>query len=582
MRDRMRILKKRTVRNNILRMASFFLVLIIVISVFVYNNAKTILLRELEENSLSITMNYASQIDDYIISMKKMMAALCSDGMINFYVESPSSAPAVFSNLHSSIQTQIQTLSYSLDSVYSIYVVSMRDRSYIDGDGYNPLDSLTDTSWMDADIDYSTPITIMPRSVRNIYPFVLTFIKKLGSGDHEGYVVLNMDIKKIPVLKNLNRSDDQIFIVTDGQEVLYRRMKRSLYEPIDAFPALVYFDAGAAEKSVIVERSERPFSFVQIHSDHYNWSYVTVINLHQYLRSLSAQRIALASFAGILMLVFVLVAVIVVLSAYRPIQRVLDVIENPGDWMTAEKHTSAEVKQIAEQIVRYVQTNTALSDELQRQLNVLNDVRLWAMQSQINPHFIFNTLNLIHAECVKQLGYKNHISTIIIAFSRLIRYALRAETLVPFSDEITHARLFLDILHDKYGDDFQSSVDIPDVFQGVMVPKLLLQPVIENAVEHGADFDGKGPLRVALSASLSESENGRNVSIVIWDNGVGMSGEQVAALRRSLAACDDMGEEKIGLRNDAARLRLLYGDEAGFEIESVWGEGTAVTIVLPA
>ena len=306
-----------------------------------------------------------------------------------------------------------------------------------------------------------------------------------------------------------------------------------------------------------------------------------VIYLQQYLSSLTAQRIALASFSGALMLVFVIVAVIAALSAYRPIQKILDVIDDPKSWLAAEDYSTVEVKQIAEQVVRYVQANTALSDELQRQLNVLNDVRLWAMQSQINPHFIFNTLNLIHAECVRQLGYKNHISATIIAFSKLIRYALYSEALVPFSDEVTHAQLFLDILRDKYGDDFQASVDIPASCLDTMVPKLLLQPVIENTVEHGADFEQRGPLHVALSASTEETGKARRLRIVVRDDGIGMDEAQCDALQRCFADCSDFGDEKIGLRNIAARLRLLYGDEAEFDIESRCDAGTTVTITLP-
>ena len=93
---------------------------------------------------------------------------------------------------------------------------------------------------------------------------------------------------------------------------------------------------------------------------------------------------------------------------------------------------------------------------------------------------------------------------------------------MPFSDEITHARLFLDILCDKYGDDFQASVDIPEACLNTMVPKLLLQPIIENTVEHGADFERRGPLHVTLSASMEEAEDACRLHIVVRDDGIGM------------------------------------------------------------
>ncbi len=584
MRDLWRILKKRTVWLNLLRLLAVFLVIILCIILFVYSNAKRILEEELVSSSRNAAMTQATQLDDHISTLSKAVATLCANNLVEFYVELPASSTLLFDGIHTAIRSQIQTLVNSYESVYSVQIISMQDDSCITNTGYFPLDQVVDTAWLEhlpASADDAS-VSILPlRKYDDTYPFVMTFVKSVGASDRKGYVALNMNIKKMPTLMGIKDTEDAIYIVSDDGQVLYRSLMRGLGETVRDVAELSSFGQQTGNASYLVADGLNPYVYTQIHSDKGDWYYISINRLDQYLDRLTAQRMVLAAFSVVIMLVFLLVGVIFVFNAYKPIQKILNIMDDPHNWITTEGYTSAEVKQITEQVVRYVQTNTTLSNELQTQLNVLKDVRLWAMQTQLNPHFIFNTLNLIHVECVHQLGYKNSISATILSFSKLIRYALYSETSVSFATELEHARIYLELLKERYGDSFSYEISVDNACMPATVPKLLLQPILENTTEHGADFDHKGRLTVRLTASVTRHQDTEYMQISIADDGIGMDEAQLSHLRNHLATSADHTDAHIGLRNVANRLRLLYADETQVSVDSVSGEGTCVTLRLP-
>ncbi len=201
--------------------------------------------------------------------------------------------------------------------------------------------------------------------------------------------------------------------------------------------------------------------------------------------------------------------------------------------------------------------------------------KLQQLRSQINPHFLFNTLNVIMYTSQKEGAERTH--ALIGSLSRLFRYALGSnESQVPLLREVQIVDEFYALYRARFGErlgmrwHISPEVDLPDT----LVPSFILQPLVENAFKHGI-----APKEEGGCVDIHIQEEGGALKITVADDGVGMSPETLEALRNNLKNPPITGEH-IGVYNVAARLRL-WGKEYGMEIESEQGRGTAAVLRLP-
>jgi two-component system LytT family sensor kinase len=206
--------------------------------------------------------------------------------------------------------------------------------------------------------------------------------------------------------------------------------------------------------------------------------------------------------------------------------------------------------------------------KLEEQKRLLLEARLDALQRQINPHFLFNTLNSI-ASLVRMNPEMAREMTVKLA--NILRALLRDhDTYVPLSEELAFTDDYLDIEVVRYGaDKLRVEKEIDPGTLGVLVPSILLQPLIENSIKHGLEPRIRGG-----TVTLRSRRNGDRVTIEVADDGVGMGAKPASALRRTGAG--------IGMKNVRERLEVLYGNQARFEVVSNPGRGTLVTIEIPA
>lgn len=581
---------KRAVWRNFCYIFIFFLIVTLFIAVFMYSHTKNTLETELLKSNEDLAEGYAEQMDAFFISLNRLNATLAINQLINSYIASPRLSPVIFSGLRESIRSQLETAVYSADYIESIYVVSPADDQYISKDGYRALSALDveDRGWRGMLSDALVPGTpaVFTRRVNDVYPYVLSYVTPVAGGENIGYIIVNVNVKYFPSLTRKSRADVlSTYVITEDGQILYRSMKRGLLEELSNVPELASFRPGESRKSCLVNDRE-PYAYSQIYSSAHHYYYVTVTRLTEYTQSLSMQQRFLTAFSCALLAMFSLAAIFLCLRAQKPIRSLLSLLENPKNMAYQADYSTLEIKQISERFIRYIQANTALSEELQTQMEVLSDVRLWALQSQINPHFIFNTLNLIHCECVQALGYRNSASDLILKFSKLIHYALYSNHLVPLEQEITYTKIFADILCRRYGDSIQIAVEIPSDCLNAMVPKLLFQPLIENSAQHGADFAHGRTLHIIVRAKRAEKDDPDGeispaIRFTVEDDGTGIAPDELETLRRKLLEYDRKSKNSIGLSNVAARLRLLYPNESEVLIESKQYEGTCVSIEFP-
>ena len=210
-----------------------------------------------------------------------------------------------------------------------------------------------------------------------------------------------------------------------------------------------------------------------------------------------------------------------------------------------------------------------LIDEVYVNKIALKEYELKALQAQINPHFLYNTLSMMNWMAIR--SNQMEISKVTLALSTFYRTALsKGEDVVTVENCIQNMQAYLEIQLTMHDNNFTVDWDIDPTIKNEKMPKLLLQPVVENAIEHGIDEKEDGDKKIFLSFR----GNGDDVVITVRDNGMGMPQEKAETLVTYQA-------KGYGLKNVNDRIRLLYGEKYGIQIFSAPDEGTTVVMRFP-
>ena len=240
----------------------------------------------------------------------------------------------------------------------------------------------------------------------------------------------------------------------------------------------------------------------------------------------------------------------------------------------APETSVAELHELTESLNSMAGRLQDLIDENRREQENLKKSELRALQAQINPHFLYNTLDAI--VWLAEAGQTREVIHITRALSDFFRISLsQGKDWIPLSEEIKHLTGYLTIQKIRYRDILDYQIEIPDELGSCQVLKLLMQPLVENAIYHGIKHRrGRGLVKV------TGRMEGAWLILQVQDNGAGMSPERLLQVRDGLSG--DGGESAgYGLFNVNKRIQLYYNQPQGVWIESQVGEGTTVTLKLP-
>ncbi|NLG83212.1 MAG: sensor histidine kinase [Firmicutes bacterium] len=218
---------------------------------------------------------------------------------------------------------------------------------------------------------------------------------------------------------------------------------------------------------------------------------------------------------------------------------------------------------------------TLIEDVYHSRLNEL-EAELKALQAQINPHFLFNTLNIINSLAI--ISGVDSISQVITDLRDFFRYTMITEqTTVTLGEEIEQVKRYMAIQRLRFGERIEFEIDVPTELWGQPIVKLILQPLVENACLHGLEPNSGHIWKITIKARSTEEF----LLLEVADNGVGINRETLAEIQAVLEGKIAPPERYIGLRNVHERIRLRYGNAFGLRLESVEGQGTVVTLRLP-
>lgn len=429
-----------------------------------------------------------------------------------------------------------------------------------------------DPSLLDAyaEESYSAPHVVS--LFDSFYPWVVTTVAPLAAQENEEWVALDIRFSSISAYINdvgIGQRGYCFLLDTDGniiyhpqQQLLYSNLKQEDVELIAQMS-----DGATVEGNVI-------YSVQTLENG--RWRVVGVSYVRELINDSVWEVTQILSFTAAV-IVIVAVASSLLLSSVlsRPIQGLAGAMrdfERDADNFTYKPVGGArEVRELSDSFGHMVIQIQQLMDTVRSEEINLRKTELRALQAQINPHFLYNTLDSIAWMC--EQGRNTEAVQMVNALARLFRISIsRGHELIPIRSELQHAESYLQIQSHRYKNQFRYSFKVDEACLDYLCNKITLQPIIENAIYHGING-----LVDAGEICITVRFDGEDILFVVEDNGNGMEPEQVQAIL-SKARSDYAG---IGIKNVDDRLKIYFGARYGLTIESVPDEGTQVYIRMP-
>lgn len=283
--------------------------------------------------------------------------------------------------------------------------------------------------------------------------------------------------------------------------------------------------------------------------------------------------------AGLAMILLSIISTVIITNYLtKPLERLVIVmkrIKNGDRGLRATVESNDEIGELSENFnSMLLQIERLIANEYEAKI-LKNQAEYKALQAQINPHFLHNTLDTMSG--IARMKNCPEVSELCIALSHIFRYSIdMKDSLSSVQKELSHLTNYLFVMNVRMQNSMKVNIDICEEHRNILIPRLSLQPIVENAINHGLK-NKRGEKLISLYTLESENE----ITIVVEDNGVGMNLEEINGL--FIKSENDVLEKEnsIGLFNIHARLRILFGEEYGISIESVIGQGSKISVHVP-
>lgn len=575
-------------RFNSILVKSFVIILAFLIGIFtvvmlaVYREMDGIITEEVGNASTNSLTKTKERVDVVMEEVVKISGQLSLDEDIQRFMLPDTNE--LFEHTQTvNVKKKIEMYSGVFDYIDSIYIYSNKSKYIVTNDGGGKIEEFEDTNWLEnlTEREYE-PARMISRTKNNGYPKLISYIQPLRLTQMQflGGIIVNIDIDKMGdlVVSNIKDSSENLMIVDNRNNILFSSQQMYLRKKWNKVEFYKDIDFKSVGGYMVVNDGEQDILIAVSASDKFDWYYISAIPMSSY----EEYRESIWYFYITLCILGVVLSVIgafcISVYCYKPVQKILELVKNPDMYHANFREDTGfredETWEITRNIVRNLYSNRQMQEEMKRYTDVIDKAQLTALQAQISPHFLYNTLENIRWRAM-ELGHgDNDVSHIILNLSEMLRTSLDIdEQIISVRDEVHNAKLYVEILQLRYEDKLKVLWDVEENVLDCPIVKVSLQPLIENAVYHGIK-----PLRRQGIISIRAFQRDSRLMVEVEDNGVGMSQEEVNRLNEDLNEKYVLKEEHIGIRNVNQRIRLLLGDEARIEVQSQENVGTKVTL----
>lgn len=308
------------------------------------------------------------------------------------------------------------------------------------------------------------------------------------------------------------------------------------------------------------------------------FKYLAFVPREDWNREIVNLRNDIALVAAIAVAAMLILSFLFMEHIYRPMYRLLSAmkqfaVKKDFGYQIEEKRKD-EFGILFEGFNRMTQNLQQLVKNLYEEKLLKQEFELRLMQSKINPHFLYNTLNSIYS--IAKIHGVREVSEMTYALSHFFRHSLKGDDWITVKEMLDHIEYYLRIQKIRYRDKFEVAIDVEDELMEMPILKLLLQPLVENAIIHGIEMKkGKGTIEV------TGYRTGDDVVFAVSDDGLGMTPERLEEVRKHLESGMQSSDDIFALTNVNNRIKHYYGQQYGLQIYSQPGQGTTLEVILP-
>ena len=561
---------------------------ILLVNIVYYYNTSKLVRHNVESMTRANLEQTKVSLDVWLDSYEDILFQVYTDDYIVELVDEINAGEDVANN-RKKLRKTLRGLFYTKDYVKSIAIITESGELAF----YDQLTaSTTHTSWLDSmalsqnelyeEINNDNKTHLFSTGEKVVFGSNSCYLFHIGHRliDYRdvpkkcGIVVVSMDVELLEEVCSMPTENGMNFIV-DGSGYLV-----SCFNSDQVGKIIVSEHAAEEEKKAAYRRiaektgmlGNGELSIYSVYDEKTGWEIIRATNQDELVRGLHRQQKMLGFIILLSLLAVLLIMVSQVTRMTGSIKRVVETMRKAGKGDLAvrvkpDKIRPTEIEIIAEEF-------NSMMDKLKNSVEKQKNAEIAALEAQINPHFLYNTLDTINWMAIDKDEYE--ISNMIATLARILRYGISdSNGIVKVKDEVDWLKQYIFLQQMKLKNSFHCSINVEPEIMGIFIHKLLLQPFVENAILHG--FKGVDRTH-SLHMDMKQEQN--FVKIEIKDNGRGIPSEIVQEMNAGIFRQTD-DRNHIGMENAITRIRMYYGERAKVVVESQIGQGTSVQIWIP-
>lgn len=548
----------------------------IVLSIMFYSNTLKNIREEITLENSYIFDNSVNIIDRTLMEVDTLSSSLASNESTQLYT---------INNVSTDSFKTISRLAKTLPIIYryidSIYIYSEQTDTVIMDNNSIPLSDLSDTDWINAYRAVTSPKgTIIPRSKNNVYPQLITIIKPIYVADEKkGAIIMNINAQSIyNSMLYQQYKDGRLFFLVNADNKIIISSELSYFNTYPDDIGLNTLTIESNPKNSVYEINDKNYVVLSGDSTISDYKYISAYPLELYEHKLSTMKLQIIGILLLLMIIIFILAYVASVRSYSPLNEIISFLDNsqpPAD--SIEEEDKNELMYIINSIQTHINDKTKMAEILEERMKLLRKSQYDMLQTQINPHFLYNTLETINWMAYNMSNSENPVSKSLINLASFFRNTLTSGYFVSIENEIKYTNEYVNILALRYGDLFDIEWDIDESILSYTIIKICLQPIIENAVYHGIkQKNDKGLIKIK---GLCDDNN---IILIVSDDGIGIEKDALDELNKTLSETSFTNEKShIGLSNVNQRIKIIFGDSYGIHVESTVGVGTDVYVTIP-
>ncbi|MBW7457728.1 sensor histidine kinase [Paenibacillus sepulcri] len=548
--------------------------------------------------SSTITKQFSRTVELYIHEMEAMSVSIFGDPLVqrNLLDHYETDNPVEQNRIELSLSSRLYTLMHPQPKVQSIYLFTLDRYAYYVSRSSGPklTDSLEKEDWYTGhDYDYKKKFLLLPTVVEDIHdiesPKVISFVRSINRIPSRSTIAfmkinINVDVFRDMLVQsdsNEMEKNMRVFILNDEGTVVYDNKNELTSGTLQNLSAAM-LPGGKASSSELTWNG-RKYLYTIDRSAYTGWRTAVLIPNEYLLAQIKRTQLILILVGLAAVMIIALVSYILSYHITIPLHNLMKkmIRVEQGDFsQRMEVRSNNEIGRLSRIYNDMLGSISRLINEAYQSRLAEKDAQLSALQAQINPHFLYNTLNIMKS--ISRIKGIEEVAEMSESLAELFQYSMKnLQHPVALKDELEHIRCYMNIQQHRFFDRFELHCDIPDELLQSSILKLTIQPLIENAIIHGLGKTKSGGV-IRLRAHRSSGM----LQIEVTDNGRGMDGEKQQELRSMLRTPILSGEldhdtRGIGLLNIQQRIQLFYGGNYGLHIMSLPGEGTTVKLEIP-